>query len=64
MKSLDLFRNELSDVDSFLLVVDLKLSVLCNCLTEEFLLIHLKKVVQFLDDLFLVLLELVVDALS
>ena len=64
VKGLNLLRNELSDIDSFLLVVDLKLSILCDCLIEKFLLINLKKAIQFLDDLFLIFLELVVDALS
>ena len=45
VQGLNLFRNELSDVDRLLLVVDLELPVLCNCFAEEFLLIYLEKVI-------------------
>lgn len=45
VKGLNLLGNELSDIDSFLLIVDLKLSILCDCLIEQFFLINLEKVI-------------------
>ena len=64
MQYLDLLSNEVTDIYSFLSVIDLKFFVLVDRLVHKFLLIVLKKQIDFFEDLLLVFYQLIVDTFS
>lgn len=64
MQYLDLLSNEVTDIYSFLSVIDLKFFVLVDRLVHKFLLIVLKKQIDFFKDLLLVFHQLIVDTFS